>query len=217
MTAAAHTSVIRGTGTSTPFTNEPCTDLGIQVRYQIDTDAKRLLDPAVAVVVEVDDGGGFVAADADDYDINFLFGIITFDPPLGSGDDVRVSGNYLPTTDTAAITDWNYTCSRSVLDKTAISDGADRVKLLGLRDISGSITINEFIDPALEFDVDLFTKLTSDVPTLFEREVDGKRFRAWILLESEEFTGGIDELIGETLNFTGAAQADGGALYAWEP
>lgn len=225
MSTANHTSVIRGPGTSTAFTNEPTTTVEANTVYQLNTDARRLLDPAVAVVVEVDadggGGGGYVVAAADTYSVDYQFGIITFLADQGAPALVRVSGSYLPVIDLVGVTDWSYTATRDVLDDTTV-DNADgvRSKKLGLKDLSGSMTVLELLsydhDPGAG-ELVLQDALDSGTPLLFEVATGGKRFRAWVLLESAETGGSVADLINNTINFTGAARANGVAGYAWEP
>lgn len=226
MSEAGHTSVIRGPGTSTAFTNEPTTELVGDVAnsvYQLNTAAKRLLDPAVAVVVEVDaDGGGggsYAVADPSTYTVNYLYGIITFAADQGSSALVRVSASYLPVIELAGVTQWNFTASRDALDITTVPN-EDRLRKLGLKDFSGSLTLNELAS----YDHDsgggeliLLDAMEDGTPLLFEREVGGKLFRAWVLLESTEEGAGVADVFNTTINMTGAAQADGGAGYGWEP
>lgn len=224
MSTANHTSVIRGPGTSTAFTNEPTTKLTANTVYQIDTDARRLLDPAVAVVVEVDadggGGGGYAVAASDTYEVDYQFGIITFDADQGASAVVRVSASYLPVIDLVGVTDWSYTATRDVLDDTTV-DNADgvRSKKLGLKDISGSFTLNELLsydhDPGAG-ELILQDSLDNGTPLLFEVSAGGKRFRAWVVLESSETSGGVADLINNSINFTGAARANGVAGHSWE-
>lgn len=227
MSTAGHTSVIRGPGTSTAFTNEPTTELVGTVAntvYQLNTDAKRLLDPAVAVVVEVDadggGGGGYAVAAADTYTLDYLFGIVTFLADQGASAVVRVSGSYLPAIDLVGVTEWSCAASREVLDDTTINlaAGANRTKKLGLRDCSGSVSLNELLtydhDPGAG-ELVLQDYLDNATPLLFEASAGGKRFRAWVLLESGETGGSVADLINSTVNFTGAARAVG-AGYGWE-
>jgi len=226
VSTAAHTSVIRGPGTSTAFTNEPTTELAATLansKYQINTDAKRLLDPAVAVVVEVDadggGGGGYVVAAVGTYSVNYLFGIITFLADQGASALVRVSGSYLPVLDLAGVTAWSYTAAREVLDVTEINNATgDRARKLGLKDLSGSLTMLEL--PTYDHDpgggeLILQDAMDNSTALLFEREAAGKRFRAWVLLDSNEDAAGVADVFNNTINFTGAAQADG-AGYGWE-
>lgn len=223
MSIPNYTSVVRGPGTSTAFTNEPTTKLTANTVYQLNTDAKRLLDPAVPLLVEVDpDGGGaapYATAPASSYTVDYVFGIITFLADQGASATVRVSGSYLPVIDLVGVTDWKFTASRTVLDDTTINTAGQRSKKLGLKDITGSLTLNELLsydhDPGAGQLV-LRTYLDNGTPLLFERASGGKRFRAWVLLESAEEGGAVDDLINNTVNFTGAARAGGAATLGWE-
>jgi hypothetical protein len=224
MSSAGFSAVVRGPGTSTAFTVEPTTKITANTVYEIVTDAKRLLDPAVAVVVEVDaDGAGagaYAVAAASTYTIDYLFGRITFLADLGAPATVRVSGSYLPALDLSGVTAYKYTSQRTVLDLTTINNSTGaRAKALGLRDLSGSITLNELLsidnDPGAGV-VRLVDFAENATPLLFEASAGGKRFRAWVLLDSRDLnSGGPDDVISNTVNFTGAARAVG-AGYGWE-
>jgi len=223
MSTAAHSGVIRGQGTSTAFTNEPTTRLTANTRYQIQTDARRLLDPAVAVTVQVDaDGagaGGYVTAAATSYSIDYMFGIITFAADQGSSALVRVSASYLPVVDIIGVTSWKIEASCTVLDDTTVNNTTGwRTKKTGLKDLSGSLELNESLltdndtgGGVLKFD----TVFTGGTPLLFERSAAGNRFRAWVLLQGTTEGGSIDELVGNTVNYVGAARAVG-AGFGWE-
>ncbi len=223
MSTAAHTGVIRGQGTSTAFVLEPTTKLTANTRYQLNTDLKRLIDPAVAVVVEVDadgaGGGAYVVANPTTYTVNYLYGIITFLADQGAAALVRVSGSYLPVIDLLGVTSFDFACSRTVLDDTTFpAPGGCRTKKLGLKDVTGTLELNELLtidnDPGAGSLI-LQTSHENGTPLLFERSAGGKRFRAWVLLESTALDGGVDGLVNNTVNFTGSARA-AGAGYGWE-
>lgn len=205
MPVASHQAVARKAGTSTAFLNEPCTAVVAGLTYRINTDAKRLLNPQVPVVVEVDDGGGFDPATG--YTINYLFGLITFAVSQGAN-AVRVSGEYIPVATYAEVTEYSFTASRSNIETTPLNT-PDKTRILGNRDFSGSLTLNA-IDDAAD------TAHDDGSPWLFEREISGKRFRAWVLLESIDENAARDALVEQQLKMTGAALA-AGALFAWEP
>ncbi len=226
MPGVAHQSVVRGRGTSTAFTNEPTTKLTANTVYQLNTDARRLLDPSVPVVVEVDadgaGGGGYVVAPASSYTVNWQFGIITFAADQGAPALVRVSGSFLPVIDLIGITSWSITQSRDVLDDTSVNNAAgQRTKRLGLGDLSGSIETTELLtldnDPGAGVQR-MQDYLDNGTPFLLEvlPGTGAKRFRGWVLLESGDNGGGVADLINNTVNFTGASRAVG-AGWSWEP
>jgi hypothetical protein len=219
---AAFNSSVRVNGTSTSFSNEATTKLTANTRYQITADAKRLIDPAVSVTVEVDaDGGGaggYVTADPSTYTLDRLFGIVTFAADQGASALVRVSGNYLPVLTLAEVAEYQFKASADTLDKTAFGDTA-KTKQPGLKDISGSLKLHSLI--SYDHDPGGGTKRLSDLfdagtPVLLEISRGGKRFRAWIVLESHEAPGSVADLLETNLNFTGAARGEG-AAFGWEP
>jgi hypothetical protein len=226
MPGVAYQSVVRGRGTSTAFTNEPTTKLTANTVYQLNTDARRLLDPGVALTVEVDaDGpgaGAYVVAPASSYTVNWQFGIITFLADQGASALVRVSGSFLPVVDLLGVTSWSITQSRDVLDDTAVNNSTgNRSKRLGLEDLSGSIETTELltVDNDTGAGVQrLQDYLDNGTPFLLEvlPGTGAKRFRGWVLLESGENGGGVADLINNTVNFTGASRAVG-AGWSWEP
>lgn len=224
MSIAAHTSVVRAQGTSTAFTNEPTTKLTANTVYQVTDSAKRLLDPAVALTVEVDadgaGGGGYATASPSTYSVDYLFGRITFAADQGASALVRVSGSYLPTLDLVGVTEASYSAVRDVLDDTTIDNSSGvRTKKLGLGDVSGSFRVLELLtydhDPGAG-NLELGDVHDNGTPLLFEFDDGTKKFRAWVLLEGVEADGSVSDLVGHTINFTGAARA-AGAAYAWEP
>lgn len=226
MSGAAYQSVLRGRGTSTAFTNEPTTKITANTVYELQTDARRLLDPAVPPTVEVDadgaGGGGYVTAAADTYTVDYLFGRITFLADQGASALVRVSGNFLPVLDLLEVHEWNFTSSRDVLDDTNVNNSAgQRTKKLGLGDLSGSFQTRSLL--TVDHDPGAGTQKLQDYldnATPFLLEVlpgtGAKRFRAWVLLESSEGGGSVADLINNTVNFTGASRAVG-AGWKWEP
>lgn len=216
MATAAHTAVLRLQGTSTAFTNAATTKLVANTVYRITDDAKRLLDPSQTVTVEVDATGGGSWAAATGYTLDRLFGVVTFASDQGASALVRVSGYYLPLVDMVGITDFSFSASRDVLETTALDGDGTKTKKLGLKDLSGSLTLNELLTvthgagaPTLQ------SALSSATPLLLEYAAGGKRFRAWVLLESGETTGAVADLLGSSVNFQGSARGEG-AAYAWE-
>jgi hypothetical protein len=218
--------VVRGRGTSTAFTNEPTTKLAANTVYQLNTDARRLLDPAVPPTVEVDadgaGGGGYVTAAAGTYTVDYLFGIITFLADQGAAALVRVSGSYLPVVDLLGVHNVTVNQSRDVLDDTTLNNSTgQRSKKLGLGDLSGSLETFELL--SVDNDPGAGTQKLQDywdngTPFLLEYQPApaAKRFRGWVLLESTEEGGNVADLINNTVNFTGASRAVG-AGWKWEP
>lgn len=221
MATAAYNSSVRVNGTSTAFSNEATTKLTANTRYQITDTAKRLIDPAVALTVEVDadgaGGGGYVVASPTTYTVDRLFGIITFAADQGALALVRVSGSYLPVLTLAEVAEYQFTATADALDKTAFGDGA-KTKQQGLQDISGSLRLHSLIsydhDPG-GGEKKLSALFDAGTPLLLEIYRGTKLFRAWVVLESHESPGSVEALLETNLSFTGASQGEG-AAFGWE-
>jgi predicted secreted protein len=228
MAGAAHSTTVKAGGTSTAFTNEATTKVTANTVYQITDASKRIIDPNVAVTVEVDaDGGGaggYAVAAADTYEIDYLFGRVTFAADQGASALVRVSGSYLPTVSVAEVREVSVNCSRTVLDKTTFDSGGAKEKLAGLKDLSVSIT---GLKPTL-YDNDPgagTVKLAAlfDAGTPFLLEVrpsgTGEYFRAWVVVESHDHKLAVDSLLEATHNLIGAPVQGSGqtesASFGW--
>ena len=226
MAKAGHPTTVRVTGTAVALASEPTTEVVADTVFQITDAAKRILDPSVPVVVQVDaDGGGagaYATVAASTYTVDHLFGRITFATPLASAATVRIlSGSYLPTLAVVGAREFTISASRTVLDRTEFGDDAKK-KLAGLADLSGSIgSLDDLlsdVDPGAG-SLKLVEMLSNATPKLIEIRpaASGDKFRAWVLFESEEVAGAVDDLITSTLTYTGAAvQGDNGsASFGW--
>lgn len=215
-------------GTSTAFTNAPTTKLTANTVYQITDATKRLIDPAVAVLVEVDadgaGGGGYATAAASSYVVDYLFGRITFAADQGSAALVRVSASYLPVLTVAEVTEWSFKASRPFIDNTSLDSGGVEQGLLGRKKLTGSIkgraSLEDDLDPGGGTQK-LTTLFESGLPVLFQRTAGGKLFRAWTLIEGTDDSGQLDGLLEHGVNFVGAGRIGSGqtegAMYGWEP
>jgi hypothetical protein len=201
-------------GTSTAFTNEPTTKVTANTVYQITDTTKRVLDPSVALTVQVDaDGagaGGYVTAASTTYTIDYLYGTVTFLSDQGSSATVRISGSYLPMLSIAKVTDSKVSISRDAPDATTQDSGSYKERAATLIDVQGSITSLEMEtydhDPgagALKF----LSLLQNGTPFLYEESGGGQYFRAWVCATGlEHGNTGVDELTNLTISFYGCAQ-----------
>jgi hypothetical protein len=146
MAQASYLNVIKTAGTSTALTNEPTTKLTANTVYQITDAAKRVLDRAVAPVIEVDaDGvgaGGYAVAAAGTYTIDYLFGKITFAADQGVDAVVRLaSGSYLPMVERTGFNSYRLTLGGEVLDGSTFenNDGEKR-RQYGLHDVTAELS-----------------------------------------------------------------------------
>lgn len=137
--------ILGQTGVAATFTDKACTDVSpvaaVRTVFRITDRTLAHWDSTQAVVVEVDDGGGFAAADSADYTIQYLGGVVTFDPALGVGDLVQVTGKAYPMAAFSAFTDWELSAEREMLDETWLNETAEGVKP-GL--LSGEVSAGGF-------------------------------------------------------------------------
>lgn len=215
MAVSALNVVVELAGTSTAFTNEPTNKLVSNTVYQLQTAARRLLDPAVALTVEVDadgaGGGGYAVAAPSTYSVDYLFGKITFTADQGASALVRVSGNYLPVHPFVEARGFDINEMRELLDDTVFGDAA-RSRMAGIQDANGSI---EQLDLG-ETDLDagagtlkILTTLRNGTAKLLEVDTVGDGtdvFRAWVLFKDRGVAGRVPEIIPTTFNWELAAQ-----------
>lgn len=202
--SAAWNASVKISGTPVVMTGE-ATTLVSGTTYRITNTAKRIIDPATAVVVK--DGGTPVTPTAIDY----LFGTVT----LGSapGGAVTVDGAYVPTAALAEAKSVEMAASLAVLDKSAFGAQA-RSKMTGLLDFTASIgrlaVPLDDIDPVTGGVQSLDSRMKAGTALLVDWLVDGtNRLRGWFLVKGYKVTGQLEQLVEVTVEFEGSAQAAG--------
>lgn len=199
MTIVGMNVAIKTSGAGLSLTDEACTDLGDDV-FQVTNAAKRVLDPHAAIVVE--DGG--TPVDAADYELDRLFGRITFlTPPAGAV--TIASGTYLPMTTVATATGYKISRKANNQDITPLSaSGGFMRRTQVLKDVSGSLMRFDEADA-------LFTDaLEAAVAIVVEVAHSGAAYeRAWALLDSVDNDGEADGVIEESIEWSGTTDADG--------
>lgn len=195
---AGYNAKLYRSGTSTAMTAE-ATTLVTGKTYRITNAAKRMLDPAVAVVV--DDGGSPVSA-SDILSIDYLHGLVTFDPSYTVSGAVTFDANYLPLSQIADVYNASFSTSVMMLDDTVYEDTQVSRKA-GLKDISGSFSCYDEGATALSSLLEAGTVLY----LTWQQTGSGStgHLRARVLLESEDVSAAVDGLIESTYNFTGAS------------
>lgn len=206
MATSSNSTTIKAGGTPTALTNEATTEVTANTVFQITDAAKRVLDPDTALVVEVDDGGGYAAADAADYTVDYMFGKVTFAAALGASDTVRVSGKYVPLLTAAGGVDFEIDDSGNLLDDTEFGD-TWRSRFLGLQEASGSFTL---LNP-LQLDLDggagttkLRTHQRAGTKVLLEYRPGGSvdYWRAWVFLSNGSEKAPVDGRFEGTVQFS---------------
>jgi len=200
MPISGHDSTVKVSGTPTGMVAEATTEVTANVLFQITAAAKRIIDPDAALTVLVNAAPvttGFV--------VDYLFGTVTFDPPLTS-DVVTLTGNYLPTLAVLDAREFSVVMSRLLADSTVFKTSPHRTRQALLKDASGSIgtlaALHDDLDPG-GGSVKLIDLLADGTRKLLEVVFgnSGYAFRAWILFESEEVNGVRDDLVNSSLGW----------------
>lgn len=228
MPVAAIKTTVKVAGTSTAFTNEPTTELAADTVFQLNTAVRRVLDPNVAVLVEVDaDGGGaggYVAAAADTYTVDYLDGKITFATPLAAVALVRVSASYLPLLDVAEAESASLAVKRALLDKTVFHATDVHVKRMpGLKEATVEVgvldDVNTDQDPGAGTQK-LYDLAQAGTPVFVEIHPGavGSKFRGWFLLDPNVEVSKDDQVkgrfTGQSTRIPGSGQTEG-ATFGW--
>ena len=139
-------ALVEATGDAIAMTNEALSDTGDGLEWETTNPAKRVWDYTQEITVEVDDGGGFAAVAPDK--IRWLFGRVVFADDQ-TGNDVRVTGHYLPRYRWALGRDINWNRTATPLDVTVFGD-ADRRRMYGLVRVEASVDSLSVFDAPLD-------------------------------------------------------------------
>jgi hypothetical protein len=130
---AGYQTLVRKGGTPTAMTGEATTDIGSSLAFQITNSAKRLIDLATPLIVNVS------GSPVTNYTlIDFLNGIVYFAAPPGGA--VTLTGAYLPLVTIAAGRSFNLTQTSGSIDttdyETAQANNGVRTYSEGLKTVS---------------------------------------------------------------------------------
>lgn len=208
MASPGFKAIVKKGGSSTPFTD--------QAMQLVDTNTYQIVDPTKRIwdrdVVPTFEENGIAIPDSEIVSINYLFGEVTFAGPVT--DPVTVSGSYIPTISVAGANSYAINASTSLLDRTdfetARTNGGYRVRVHGVKDVN--VTIRRFDDFSGMFR-DLWQ---TNEPVLIEIRPGGdvETFRGWFVVESDNATGGIEDIETEELTFQADGDGDGKA-FGW--
>lgn len=201
MAIAFYGSTIKIPGTSTAFTGE-ATTLVSGTTYQLNTAARRVLDPSVAVVVK--DAGTPVAVSS----VNYLFGTVTLASAPGGA--VTVDANYLPLVTVAEVKEVSIKASRTTLDKTTTDSGSARERAAGLLDFEASLVA--LTTRLTDFDggggtQTLESNYGSNVLLEWRPGGTGDYFRGWGILEAIDDKDSVDALHEVSVSIKGSARS----------
>lgn len=198
MATAGYSAKLYRSGTSTSMTAE-ATTLVTGKTYRITNAAKRMLDPAIAVVV--DDGGSPVSA-SDILSIDYLHGLVTFDPSYTVSGAITFDANYLPLSQIADVYNASFSTSVMMLDDTVYEDTTVSRKA-GLKDLSGSFSAYDEAATAISSLMAAGTVLY--LTWMQTGSATADHLRARVLLESEDASVAVDGLVETTYNVVGAS------------
>ncbi len=192
--AASYNASVFVTGTSTGLTGAPgeaMTDLGIggaKVTWQITNTAKRIVDPATAIVIWDDTTG---AAWAGTFTIDYLFGIVTLN--VAAASSIKIQGNYLPRSEITSAYEYDLSLSKNLAEVTAFSGGtADHIsRLATLSDVSGSLSCYDNTSTSYG-GMTLKQVFDSTTPKILEVDMSASVLRAFVLMESSDFSASVD-------------------------
>lgn len=213
MPGAAHNSTVEISGVKTAFEDEATTDAGDHKTYQITSTTKRQWSPDDAVAVEVDE----VAASAEDYTVDYLFGKVTFLEAQDAEAVVTVSGQYLPMLPIATARQCEMEFTGDELDTTTFhATDSCRKRIVGMQDVRGSLEGIEALlddhdpagdpgDPPMLRLIDLLLERTPKL-VRFRPGNSGDYFCAWVLFGSESVRGSVADLVNSGVDFVGAAR-----------
>lgn len=192
--AASYNASVFITGTSTGLTGapgEPMTDLGIggaKVTWQITNTAKRIVDPATAIVIFDDTTG---APWAGTFAIDYLFGIVTLN--VAAASSIKIQGNYLPRSEITAAYEYDLSLSKNLADVTTFSGGTDDhiSRLATLSDVSGSLSCYDNTSTSYG-GMTLKQVFDTTTPKILEVNMSASVLRSFVLMESTELSASVD-------------------------
>lgn len=195
---AAQAGTLKAGTTAVAVTNEATTVLSAGTKFQITNAARRVIDPTVAVTVEIDaDGpgaGGYAVAPAANYVIDYLFGTITFASSQGASATCRVSFSYVPLISASLVREASVTVAWDMAELLVLGSSY-KARVPTLRDANGDLLLAEVpttdLDPGAPT-IKLVDFVTSGAPLLLELGRGTEVFRAWVKLQegSHKFTPG---------------------------
>lgn len=201
-TTAGKSAVVYMTGTSTAMTGEAMGLVSGKI-YQITNTAKRCVNPLVAITVK-DDGD---TVPADDYTINFLYGIVTFGAGYTPTTPITIDGEYLPMIEIATANQWSLSYNADIVDVTPFSTSAsNHEKVMTIAECSGSIGTLDFSETDHDSgagNVIIWSILTGNTAKILQLTMGGSStsWRGCVLLESDEISTGAADVVKSTLSF----------------
>jgi hypothetical protein len=203
-------TVVKISGTGIESTGEAFTNVSGKM-YKITADTKNLWDRGYTPVI-YDDA---VEVDADDYTIDYMFGIVKFADTYTVAGAITADVKYLPTTVVAARTGYSLSQKADVNDVTdlnsAQANGGWKSFDYGRRTVD--LTLDGFYDTV----ADNFSFFTSDAPVVVEVNVGGNGLiaRGWFYVTGDTQAADGDKNIGENLTCALSSGCTDGQAFSW--
>lgn len=189
------------------FTDEAANDIGTaggapaaRHWYRITDQSKRFWDADVAIVVERDTGGGFATVPATEYVVRHAGGVIEFTAQQGVGDDIQVTGSYLPITQLGQGQKWSLDIQQEILSVPVFGDTWQQ-RIPGQKESSVSIE-RYWVDEVM---LDEVTAGNPIIVALYTDYSNGIRYEGYARIKqsspSSELSGTVDEALN--LEITG--------------
>lgn len=203
MPIASYNAALRVNGAANAVTNE-ATTLGGGV-YQVTNSARRVWDPAVAVIVK--DGGVTVSALL--YTFDYLRGIVTFVGYSPSG-AITVDGSWASMVSVAEGRAFSFAAAQDLADSSVFGT-AHKLKTPTLRDVQATMEI--LSSPLVDLDgvtggvQSLVSFIENATVKVFEIDLSGGYFlRAFVQFDSMEIAAAVGDLVGTTVSMQGSSQ-----------
>ena len=196
--SASYNTIIYKGGSPVTVTDASTTaQLSGTTVYRIDTAPginRRVIDPDSEIVVEVD---GVVAPSGTWKVKSHLNGEIQFDDDQDADAVVTVTYKYIPTAVLAQCTNKEISLTSNVIPSTTFDDNGNTSNTQGLLDVSITIERND------NFDKSVMDELkTRERFYIIISLAGGKEFvRGWFNIESDNFSGGLDDIENESISF----------------
>jgi hypothetical protein len=192
-----------GTKVNSPGISMSNIDSGLWKKYQSSTLNRQTWDPFAAITVYVDG----VAQPASAYVLNRLFGSVTFNTALTSGNVVTADIYKLPMTAVAAATAVDFSAVLGVADATTFASAGWTEREGTLFDSSGSISRFTQMDGLFLTAVQNGSLLMVEYFSVASNAQPD--WRAWALFNKDEFKGDPASLQTSMASWVGTTDADG--------
>lgn len=199
--SAGYNTTLKVGGTPTTLMNAACTKITANTVYRITAASQRVLDPATAVVVEVDPTGGGSWVAGTGYTVDYFTGTVTFGTGQGASALVRVSGKYIPLYTAAFARSAGLDSSVDELDVTDFASAGNREFLLGLQRGEMPFEVVSDADDDIGFGASFRDALAGRAPIFVEYQPGGQGtfLRFWALLNSRGTPSPVDGLVTSQL------------------